>query len=375
MQYTARLRVSRSRPVLLVLISVSLWLSHISAQAVLFYSTGDVNYNTTAPAGSLKDSGWQFEGLWGGFLGTPIAPKYFITARHIGGSVGDLFVLNGVPYATTAVFDDPDSDLRIWRICGSFPLFAPLYTETNEVDQSFVVIGRGTRRGDPVTTTNLLGTLNTNGWHWDGSLYDGVVRWGENVVTGIANADGLLGNGLGELLQATFDADVGANECHLSSGDSGGAVFLRDGATWKLAGINYAVDGPYNMTDSGPGFDAAIFDAGGLYQRDATNHWILTPDLPISQPGSLYATRISARSTWINSILNGPTPGDDTPTLQSSVNVSQGYVDEIKAMVDAGSKSITVVLSAGLQFYRLRACVPLTIESIHVQDGNLVLRY
>jgi len=117
------------------------------AKAVLFYQTGDPNYNTTAPGGSLTNSGWQFEGFWGSFLGTPIAPKYFITAGHVGGTVGEVFNWNGVGYPTTAVYDDPDSDLRIWRICGTLPDYAQLYTDTNEVGQSFVVFGRGTRRG------------------------------------------------------------------------------------------------------------------------------------------------------------------------------------------------------------------------------------
>ena len=60
------------------------------------------------------------EGTWGGFLGTPIAPKYFMTAEHVGGAIGQTFVFHGVPYTTTAMYDDPDSDLRIWRICGAF---------------------------------------------------------------------------------------------------------------------------------------------------------------------------------------------------------------------------------------------------------------
>lgn len=53
------------------------------------------------------NSGWQYEGQFGSFLGTVIASNYFITAKHIGGSVGDTFVFSGVNYTTTAVFPDP----------------------------------------------------------------------------------------------------------------------------------------------------------------------------------------------------------------------------------------------------------------------------
>ncbi len=339
-----------------------------SAQAVILYSTGNSTNNTTAPSGTLANSGWQYEGFWGSFLGTPIAPKYFITAEHVGGAIGQTFVFREVSYATTAQFDDPDSDLRIWRICGTFPDFAPIYTQTNEVGQGLVVIGRGTQRGAAVTTTNVLGIVKTNGWKW--GAYDGVTRWGENLVTAIVDGNSVFGSGLGQLLQAEFNANGGINECHLSFGDSSGAVFIKDGSTWKLAGINYAVDGPYNTTSTDPGFDAAVFDGSGLYEKNLAGLW-----LPANGPGSFYATRISAHVSWINSIINGVAPSDGAPTLQSSPGAAGPYQDEASAVVDDTAKSIRIALPASSQFYRLRACSPLTIESTQVQGGVLVLRY
>jgi len=345
----------------------ALLLNIVSARAIIFYSTGDTNYNTSAPSGTLTNSGWQYEGFWGGFLGTAIAPKYFITADHVGGAIGQTFVFHEVPYITTARYDDPDSDLRIWRICGTFPEYAQLYSNTNEVGKSLVVIGRGTERGAPVTTTDVLGTVKTNGWQW--GPYDGLVRWGENAVAGVVDGDSLFGSGLGELLQATFDASGGANECHLSSGDSGGAMFIKDGSIWKLAGINYAVDGPYNTTNTGSGFSAAIFDGAGLYETDIAGIW-----LPASGPGSFYATRLSAHVNWINSVINANVAADP-PIVQSSTSAADGYADEINATVVDASKTIIVALPSGSRFYRLRACDPLTIKSIQVQNGNLELTY
>ena len=114
-------------------------------RAVLFQSTADPAFNASAPTGSLAGSGWEWEGQWGLFLGTPIVPNFFITAQHVGGVVGGLFVLNGVAHVTTAYFDDPSSDLRIWQIADTFSgyapqdsrtaAFAPLFTSTNEVGQ------------------------------------------------------------------------------------------------------------------------------------------------------------------------------------------------------------------------------------------------
>jgi len=369
-----RARRNKKAPLFSFLTAAVFSLLITPANAIIFHSTADPAYNTTSPGGALTNSGWQFQGLWGGFLGTPIAPKYFITAAHVGGSVGDALVWNGVPYTTTALFDDPDTDLRIWRICGSFPTFAPLYTNSTEVGKNLVVFGRGTQRGPTVTTTNLVGAVKTNGWSW--GIADGIVRWGENVVASVVNGDGALGDaGIGEVLQATFDATGGPNECHLSVGDSAGAVFVRDGATWKLAGINFAVDGPYNTTDTGNGFDAAIFDQGGLYEKNAAGTWTLTPDLPSSQSGSFYSTRISSRASWINSVLSAPIPADSQPVLQSSSIVNGTFADHANATVDDTAKTVTIPVPSRPEFYRLRSCSSHRIASIQVQGGNVVLTY
>lgn len=363
MQPLARSCVNRSSRALLVFIP--LFLSASSVNAVLFYSTGDPNYNTTAPGGSLTNSGWQYQGIWGSFLGTPIAPKYFLTAHHVGGNVGDPFVFRGVTYVTVAVTNEPGSDLNIWRICGSFPEYAPIYTNKNEAKppKSFVVFGRGTQRGAPVTTT-LLGTVKTNGWFWGSS--DGVVRWGENDVAGV-----ITDNTVGDLLQATFDSNGGTNECHLSGGDSAGGLFIKDGTVWKLAGINYAVAGPYNTTNSDANaFSAAIFDGTGLYEKSLAGIWV-----PASGAGSFYASRISAHVSWINSVINAAVP-PEPPILQSStIAAPPSYTDETNAPVDTVSHTITVPLPNGSRFYRLRACDPMTITTTRVQGDNLVLEY
>lgn len=43
-----------------------------SAHALVFITSGDTAFNSTAPGGALTDSGWQFQGDWGGLLGTPV---------------------------------------------------------------------------------------------------------------------------------------------------------------------------------------------------------------------------------------------------------------------------------------------------------------
>src|ERR1043166_7459566 len=135
-----------------------------AAQAIILYSTGDPTYNTTPPGGALTNSGWQYQGSWGAYLGTPIAPKYFITASHVGGAVGNKFHFRGVDYTTTAFAKDPNSDLIIWRICGTFPDFAQVYANSDEVTKPIVLFGRGTQRGGEIIVTNNLLLASLKGW-------------------------------------------------------------------------------------------------------------------------------------------------------------------------------------------------------------------
>ena len=101
----------------------SLLLVASPARAIIFASTGDPGCNTNAPGGALTNSGWQYEGQWGTVLGTPIAPTFFLAAQHVGGGIGQAFVLNGFTYHTVAYADSTNSDLRVWQVAETFPYY------------------------------------------------------------------------------------------------------------------------------------------------------------------------------------------------------------------------------------------------------------
>ena len=271
-----------------------------ASHAVLFVSTGDPTFNTTAPTGSLTDSGWQYEGQWGDFLATPIAPRFFLAAKHVGGNVGQVFVLNGVTYHTEAFFDEPTTDLRIWQVVETFPSYAPLYTKTDEVGKRCVVFGRGTDRGAAIVVNGAV-----RGWQWGAT--NNVERWGENVVAGVStNSD------VPPLLYADFDRPGVPNECDLSYHDSSGGMFIEDGNTWKLAGIHYSVDGPFSLDGTtNTQFDGALTDARGLYYLTITNTWaLITPNYPLPIPTSFSSSRVSASLDWINSVISVVQPAE-----------------------------------------------------------------
>lgn len=263
--------------------------------AVIFDTTGDAAYHTNAPTGALTNSGWQFEGQFGAYLGTPIAPHYFLTARHFGGETNWGFYLDGTNYHPVAYSDDPSfgidpvtrSDLRLWQVSDRLPRYAPVYTGSNEVAATIAVFGRGTQRGTNIVTDGL-----TNGWSW--GTADNVLRWGSNCVSSIAT------NPAGApYLYATFDHHAGSDECHLSDGDSGGAAFILADGIWQLAGIHYSVDGKFNTTNTGAGFDAAIYDAYGLYYGAGTNWTLITNHVA----SGFYSSRVSAHYAWLTNTI------------------------------------------------------------------------
>lgn len=263
----------------------------LDARAVMLYRTS--TRNTWAPTGVHANSGWQWEGKWGSFVGTPIAPNYFITAGHVGGSIGQSLTLGGKSYKTTAMYDDPATDLRIWKVSTPFSSYAKIYTGTSELNKEMVTYGRGTQRGSSVVKNGV-----SKGWRF--GTQDGVMSWGTNIPTSLQ----YFGTDKGYLLKFPFNRVGGLwSESTLSMGDSGGGVFVKDGTTWKLAGINYLIDGPFSLTGgTDAGFQAGIFDKGGLF-TGSPGKWSYTLDTSSDIPGNWYATRVSVRASWIKSII------------------------------------------------------------------------
>ena len=253
--------------------------------AVIFLETGDPQHNSSTPG---DNSGWQYEGKFMSFLGVPIAPHFFITAAHLGGSVGTVFDFHGDGYTTIAIHDVPSTDLRIWEVdhAKPFPTYAPLSSGAADIGGTATVLGRGTQRGVEVIVSG-----ESKGWKWGAA--DDVQRWGRNTVV-----DRIVDVTLGEFLYCDFDQLGVEDVCHLSTGDSGGGMFVLENGLWRLAGINYGVDGPFRTGPADPGFRAALYDAGGLEYFNGAG-WTGISEQAEDVPSSFYCSRISASLPWI----------------------------------------------------------------------------
>ena len=299
--------------------------------------------NTAAPTGELAGAGWQYEGQFAGFLGTAVGPNHFLTAQHIGGGVGQTFTYGGATFTTTAFTNVPGTDLRVWQVGGTLPTYAPLYNaavDGSEVGKPMFVVGRGTQRGTPIYSADrpvdrayqgtvagggeittfsptpvsdrLYGVMPPTvtadvpdatfkpsrliGWNWGPG--DRVQSWGTNVVGGVLNG----GPTLGRVLAFDFSTAGGEDAASLTAGDSGGGVFIEADGEWKLAGINYGVDGPFRRSAAGGDFFASVFDARGLYFA-ASPPIYLDAAAPIA--ASSYASSVSANFAFIDGVL-GP---------------------------------------------------------------------
>lgn len=272
------------------------FLSAVRCLAVIVYT--DPGRLDTAPTGKLANAGWQYEGNFFGFTGTAIAPNYFITAAHIGGGVGQGFLYNGAEYITTAFYDDPNSDLRIWKVDGTLPAYATIDAKKNEVGKQAIIFGRGTDRGDA-----LIVKKKVRGWEWGAA--DDNLSWGTNRISSATKI-----NGGDNVLAFKFSASKSKpDEATISEGDSGGGVFVKIGKSWELAGVNFTASGPYSL-DSNPAdeFNASLFNAAGFYTFTSNNQPIFTKG---ASPTIDYATRLSTESVWINRVLSGlATPSD-----------------------------------------------------------------
>ncbi|MBI4324970.1 MAG: hypothetical protein HY674_06865, partial [Chloroflexi bacterium] len=102
--------------------------------------------------------------------------------------------------------------------------------------------------------------------------------------------------------------------------------------------------------------------------------WTLARDLAVDLPGAFYATRLSSRWSWINSILTQPST-NEPPVLQSAAELTSTFTDELNASINGESRAIRAARPAGLRFYRVRASTPVRIIGFRVAENLLILDY
>ena len=345
--------------------------------AVFFLATENPEHNTTPPANAAEARAWDLQGIWRTCQGTPIAPRWFLSAKHIGGAIGDPFTVHGKTHYAIARILDPDSDLVLWGVTESFQDHAALFREGDEIGQHMLVFGRGEIRGRPVflekdSIQELRG--------WERGSGRAVMRWGENLVTEIADDPVLIQKGLGHLIGAEFNRDGLPDEAGLGPCDSGGGMFLWQDNEWKLAAINYAAGGRYNTTREGKGFDAMLFDGGGFFVCNdgscrAEDSWDFIEDDEVDQPSSIWGTRIQHRSSWIEqNIADMPDP-ETSIVLESAQEVTGPFKPESGWRLRQNPLSLEISTPKVRRFYRMKTTDRVKLLAPISRDDKLLLPF
>jgi hypothetical protein len=203
------------------------------AQA-LVYVSGTGQGNTSPPP---DDPGWNHMARVSGLNGIYIGNGWVITADHV--PTGNP-VIQGVWYAvvpgSAVTLENPDeslADLKVFRVDPHPPLpLMPIRATTPLADTDVTMIAGGVLRG---TATSWMGY---DGWFWGGTSG---MHWGTNEVY----ETGLEGNNWVISTDFTKPSLGGTtHEAQGATGDSGGALFIKNGGTWELAGVLFAI-GPF----------------------------------------------------------------------------------------------------------------------------------
>ena len=153
------------------------------------------------------------------------------------------------------------TDMVVFQLTSNPNLPALSISSTPTVGQSITMIGNGVNRtaGTTYWDSNWNQLPSSSGASYSG--FQGVfgsnsVRWGTNTVGQTGQA---INDGIGDVYSfssSPFNPSGGPNEAQAITGDSGGAAFVKNGSTWELAGMIYAV----NTYNGQPGTTAVYGD-------------------------------------------------------------------------------------------------------------------
>jgi hypothetical protein len=263
-----------------VALPLALLLSVLAGQpaSALIVVPPATNDNTTAPA---DDPGWANVGDNGIYLGN----RWVITAAHVGAQttsfagIGSFAVVPG----SAIQLQNPagmgltaSTDLLMYRLATdpglpslSIATAAPAQgSEVTFIGDGGAVLPTATETHWNVTESGGLHTWTEvpSGGNFSGYKSTASRKlWGTNQVENFGPV--IANDGIGDVisLYTKFDdpdaagSTATASEAQAQSGDSGSAVFKKDGDLWVLAGVTYAVDNPVDNQPN-PALNAVFGD-------------------------------------------------------------------------------------------------------------------
>ena len=275
-----------------------------TARAVVVYG-GSAAANFSAPA---DDPGWanvgKVNGSSGVYLGNVSIPGrgsgyWVLTANHVGAGTINLggtsySAVTGSSYRLTNP-DNSLTDLLLYRISSDPGLpTLKLASNTPALGASLTMIGFGYTGAASPTTWNINDTVSP--WTWTetttpSGLYgvgykygtSGTENWGVNALA-IPTQSVVSGSSKTDVFGSYALPTSGSAQ--LATHDSGGAVFVKNGGQWELAGINLYVGNysgqpgstaVFSIVDS-TGTPSVNYAGNGSYMADLSSHLTQIPE-------------------------------------------------------------------------------------------------
>lgn len=212
--------------------------------------------NTSAPS---DDPGWANVGTVGIGSAVYLGNRWAVTASHVwaGSTTFSGTTYQIVPGSETLLTNNGAlgrtqfTDLVLYQLATDPGLPAvTIAASTPAVGSAVTMIGAGRNRGafttwsvntstSPFTWTVSGSNVNAAGYLWDSSR---TMRWGTNRLDAAANWIASDSKSAYVVETQFTYSPAYSTEAHASAGDSGGAVFFKNGSRWELAGIMLAVD-------------------------------------------------------------------------------------------------------------------------------------
>ena len=224
--------------------------------------------STTNTSNPGDGSPWGNVGTVNGSTGEYLANGWVLTAYHVGsGSITfdiGTFAADGQSVRLKNT-DNSNADLLLFHLTltPGLPSLV-LSSATPAAGAAVDMIGFGRIRGSSEKTYNWTDSFSVpqtgNGFDWSAN---GQKSYGTNTIA----AGGLVtvndGFGINESFVTDFTRSTPgpatAHEAQAALHDSGGAIFFKNGSTWELSGIMYAIDDTIGGSNGQPG-SIAVYD-------------------------------------------------------------------------------------------------------------------